>query len=107
MKKFRNFDLEDDKTFDKIAPFFNANLKAMTDEDLTGNASIAWELAYRDSQIAELTSELSKVKKEYPPEVVSLISKLVSLMNQAETVTQEDIVKIISEWDKERINGDC
>ncbi len=62
MKKFRNFDLEDDKTFDKIAPFFNANLKAMTDEDLTGKASIAWELAYRDSQITELALEIEKAE---------------------------------------------
>ncbi len=63
MNKFRNFDLwEDDKTFDKMSPFFNANLKAMTDEGLTGKASIAWELAYRDGQIVELALELEKAE---------------------------------------------
>ena len=42
------------------------------------------------------------MSKAYPPEVISLVGKLVVLMNRESPPTREDIYKIVAEWDEER-----
>ena len=51
---YRNFDLEDDKTFDELSKFYQDHINAIIAEELHSKSAIAWEFCYRDNKIAKL-----------------------------------------------------
>ena len=57
MSEYRNFDLEDVKTFDALSEFYPSHIDAMTVEHLDSKSDIAWELCYRDNKIKQLEAE--------------------------------------------------
>ena len=64
MSEYRNFDLEDVKTFDALSEFYPSHINAMTEEELNCKSDIAWELCFRDSQIKQLEAELEEEREE-------------------------------------------
>ena len=57
MSEYRNFDLEDVKTFDELSEFYPRHIGAMTQENLHSKSDIAWELCYRENKIKKLEAE--------------------------------------------------
>jgi len=64
MSEYKNFDLEDVKTFDELSEFYPRHIDAMTAENLHCKSDIAWELCYRDNEIKQLEAQLEEERQE-------------------------------------------